>query len=159
VSFQRWPSRERENPGRNNRQHSKLSEHRLRGGESNKFGIMIEIKRAYEPVKAGSSHRFLVDQLWPRGVKKEALQLGGWVRAVAPSKKLRSWFGHDPAKWKEFQRRYATELDAKPETLQPLLNAARKGDITLVFGARDVEHNNAVVLRDYLMGKLPKKRK
>ena len=117
---------------------------------------MIHIKRAYEPVKANDDSRFLVDQLWPRGVKKETLKIKEWVRAVAPSKKLRSWFGHDPEKWKEFQRRYTAELGQKPETWQPLLEAARKGDITLIFGARDVEHNNAVVLRDYLKRKLRK---
>jgi uncharacterized protein YeaO (DUF488 family) len=119
---------------------------------------MIKIKRAYDPVNAKDGTRFLVDQLWPRGVKKEALKLKEWARAVAPSKKLCVWFGHDPAKWKDFQRRYATELDAKPEAWQSILEAARQDDITLVFGARDVEHNNAVVLRDYLMGKLRKKR-
>lgn len=117
---------------------------------------MIQMKRAYEPVHSASGSRFLVDQLWPRGVNKESLQLEEWVRSVAPSKKLRTWFRHDPKKWKEFQRRYAAELDAKPETWQPLLDAARKGDITLVFGARDVEHNNAVVLLDYLKRRLRK---
>jgi uncharacterized protein YeaO (DUF488 family) len=120
---------------------------------------MIQIERAYEPVHCGEGPRFLVDQLWPRGVKKEALKLKEWARAVAPSKKLRTWFGHDPEKWEEFQRRYAAELDANRDAWQPLLGAARKGHITLVFGARDVEHNNAIVLRDYLMRKLTKKRK
>jgi uncharacterized protein YeaO (DUF488 family) len=120
---------------------------------------MIIIKRAYDLVHSGDGPRFLVDQLWPRGANKEALKLKAWVRAVSPSKKLRTWFGHDPEKWKEFQRRYAGELDAKPETWQPLLDTARNGDITLVYGARDIEHNNAVVLRHYLMRKLRKKRK
>ena len=117
---------------------------------------MIKTKRAYEPPSQGDGARFLVDQLWPRGVKKEALKLVEWARPVAPSKKLCGWFGHDPAKWKEFQRRYTAELQEKSETWEPLLAAARKGDVTLVFGARDVEHNNAVVLRDYLMRKLGK---
>jgi uncharacterized protein YeaO (DUF488 family) len=118
---------------------------------------MIKIKRAYETPAVGDGVRFLVDQLWPRGVKQEALKLREWARAVAPSKKLCGWFRHDPAKWKEFQRRYTAELDAKPETWEPLLQAARKGNITLVFAARDTDHNNAVVLRDYLTTKPRKK--
>src|SRR5262249_19697977 len=93
---------------------------------------------------------FLVDHLWPRGVKKEALRLESWVRAVAPSDRLRQWFGHDPAKWKEFQRRYFAELDQEPEAWQPLLQAARAGDITLVYSARDTDHNIAVALKAYL---------
>jgi uncharacterized protein YeaO (DUF488 family) len=92
-------------------------------------------------------------------VKKEDLRLKEWARPVAPSKKLCAWYGHDPAKWKEFQRRYTAELDAKPEIWQPLLAATRESAITLVFGARDVEHSNAVVLRDYLTRKLRKKPK
>ena len=111
---------------------------------------MIQLKRAYDSVEKSDGRRFLVDQLWPRGVKKESLQIERWVREVAPGDKLREWFGHDPAKWKEFQRRYAAELNKKPESWEPLLHAARDGDITLVFSARDVEHNNAVVLKEYL---------
>ena len=98
--------------------------------------------------------RFLVDQLWPRGVKKEALQIETWLREVAPSSQLRHWFGHDPDKWKEFQHRYFAELDTKPEAWEPLLEPARKGDITLVFAAHDAEHNNAVALKTYLEKRL-----
>jgi uncharacterized protein YeaO (DUF488 family) len=115
---------------------------------------MIRLKRAYDPIEKSDGRRFLVDHLWPRGVKKEALQIERWVREVAPSDKLREWFGHDPAKWKEFQRRYAAELDKKPETWEPLLRAAKDGDITLVFSARDAAHNNAVVLKEYLEKKM-----
>jgi uncharacterized protein YeaO (DUF488 family) len=115
---------------------------------------MIQLKRAYDPIEKSGGWRFLVDHLWPRGVKKEALQIERWVREVAPGDKLREWFGHDPAKWKGFQRRYAAELDKKPETWEPLLRAARDGDITLVFGARDTAHNNAVVLKEYLEKKM-----
>jgi len=115
---------------------------------------MIQIKRAYDPVEKSDGRRFLVDHLWPRGVKKEALQIERWVREVAPGDKLRKWFSHDPSKWKEFQRRYAAELDKKPETWELLLRAARGGDITLVFSARDAEHNNAVVLKGYLEKKM-----
>lgn len=117
-------------------------------------GGLIRIKRAYAAAEAGDGERFLVDRLWPRGVKKEALHLAGWQREVAPSSELRRWFGHDPARWVEFQQRYRVELDGKPETWQPLLEAAGRGDITLVYGAKDTQHNDAVVLKAYLEGRL-----
>ncbi len=121
---------------------------------------MIHVKRVYEPPEASDGARFLVDRLWPRGLKKEAVKVESWVKAVSPSDRLRGQFCHDPAKWQEFQRRYFAELDRKPETWQPLLEAARAGDITLVFSARDTEHNNAVVLKNYLEQQLkPKPRK
>src|SRR5690348_4897059 len=116
---------------------------------STDFGI-VRIKRAYEKPAASDGARFLIDGLWPRGVKKEALHVTSWVKEVAPSASLRKWFGHDPAKWSEFQKRYSAELDRKPESWKPLLDAAREENITLVFGARDAEHNNAVVLKSYL---------
>src|SRR5690349_5912768 len=119
---------------------------------------MIRIKRAYAPVARTDGARFLVDQLWPRGILKTALKIDAWDREVAPSKELRKWFSHDPAKWTEFQARYSSELDEKVEAWKPLLDAARKGDITLVFGARDTEHNNAAVLKKYLDRKLSRKR-
>jgi len=115
---------------------------------------MIRIKRAYDPVARTDGARFLVDQLWPRGILKTALKIDAWDREVAPSKELRKWFGHDPAKWTEFQSRYSSELDEKVESWKPLLDAAREGDVTLVFGARDTEHNNAVALKNYLERKL-----
>lgn len=115
---------------------------------------MIRLKRAYEAPGPEDGRRYLVDRLWPRGVKKEALQLDGWLKEVAPSNELRRWFGHDPARWEEFQQRYAAELDAQPQNWQPLLAAARAGDLTLVYAARDEAHNDAVVLRGYLMQKL-----
>lgn len=93
---------------------------------------------------------FLVDGLWPRGVKKDRLGLTDWLRDVAPSRELRTWFGHDPARWEEFRRRYRTELDAKPDALRPIFDAVRAGPVTLVYGARDTEHNNAIVLREYV---------
>jgi uncharacterized protein YeaO (DUF488 family) len=111
---------------------------------------MIQVKRAYDKPAASDGTRFLVDHLWPRGIKKEALKIESWIRPVSPSTELRQWFGHEPAKWKEFQHRYFAELDQKPETWEPLMQAARKGNITLVFSARDTEHNNAVALKDYL---------
>ncbi len=115
---------------------------------------MISVKRVYEPPAASDGTRFLVDHLWPRGLKKEAVKVKSWIKAVSPSNELRHWFGHEPAKWKEFQRRYFAELDQKPETWQPLLEAAQEGHITLVFSARDEEHNNAVALKSYLEKRL-----
>jgi len=111
---------------------------------------MIRVKRAYEAPAISDGARFLVDRLWPRGVKKEALMINDWLRDVSPSNELRTRFGHEPAKWKEFQRRYFTELDKNPQALEPLLEAALEGDVTLVFSARDTEHNNAVALKNYL---------
>ncbi len=111
---------------------------------------MIRVKRVYESPAGSDGRRFLVDHLWPRGLKKEAVRVEGWLKAVSPSNELRRWFGHDPAQWEEFQRRYFAELDEKPESWQPLLEAARQGDITLVFSAREIEHNNAVALKNYL---------
>jgi uncharacterized protein YeaO (DUF488 family) len=115
---------------------------------------MILIKRAYEPAGAEDGMRFLVDRLWPRGISREALRLDAWLKEVAPSDGLRRWFGHDPAKWVEFEARYFAELDEKPETWQPVLTAARQGNVTLLFGARDTEHNNAVALKAYLEKRL-----
>ena len=114
----------------------------------------ISIKRAYERAGSKDGARFLVDALWPRGVKKEALRIEGWVKEVAPSKGLRQWFGHDPDRWAEFKRRYLAELRKEPQSWRTLLEAARKGNVTLVFGARDAEHNNAVVLKAFLEGRL-----
>lgn len=118
---------------------------------------MIRVKRAYEAAAASDRTRFLVDHLWPRGLKKENVQVKSWIRDVSPSNELRRWFGHDPAKWNEFQRRYFAELDKKPAAWQPLLQAAQAGDITLVFSARDTEHNNAVALKAYLEKRLKPK--
>jgi uncharacterized protein YeaO (DUF488 family) len=111
---------------------------------------MINVKRVYEPLNPGDGKRFLVDRVWPRGLKKEDLQLDGWLKDAAPSAELRRWFGHDPDRWPEFQRRYLEELRAHPEAVNPLVGAARRGPISLLFAARDTEHNNAVVLKAYL---------
>ena len=119
---------------------------------------MIRIKRAYDPALAADGRRFLVDGLWPRGLKKEILSVEGWVKGVAPSRALCDWFGHDPVRWTQFARRYEEELDRNSEAWKPLLEAARAGDLTLVFAARDVERNNAVVLRDYLERRLKRKK-
>ena len=115
---------------------------------------MIALKRAYEPARGDDGQRFLVERLWPRGVKKAALRISGWLKDVAPSTELRKWFSHDPAKWDEFRRRYFVELDAHRDALQPLLDAARQDEVTLVYSSHDQEHNNAVVLKEYLESEL-----
>lgn len=111
---------------------------------------MIQIKRVYDPASAGDGQRFLVDRLWPRGVKKEALKIEAWYKDVAPSNELRHWYGHDPDKWCEFNQRYFSELDHVPQAWHPLVEAARRGDITLLFSTRELERNNAVSLRAYI---------
>ena len=111
---------------------------------------MIQVKRAYEPPRKDDGERFLVDRLWPRGVKKENLQVEAWLKDVAPSNELRRWFQHDPAKWDEFRRRYFRELEKHPEAWEPLLARARRGRVTLVYSAHDTEHNDAVALKEFL---------
>lgn len=111
---------------------------------------MIQLKRVYEPADAADGVRFLIERLWPRGMRRDSLQLDAWIKDAAPGTELRQWFSHDPAKWKEFQRRYFAELDAKPEALAPIRAAARKGTVTLLFSSHDEEHNNAVALKMYL---------
>ncbi len=112
---------------------------------------MIRIKRAYEPASPKDGRRFLVERLWPRGVKKEALVMEAWLKDVAPSTELRKWYAHRVERWPEFQRRYREELDANRDAWKPLLDASARGTVTLLYGARDVEHNSAVVLREYLL--------
>jgi uncharacterized protein YeaO (DUF488 family) len=115
---------------------------------------MIRTKRVYEAAEDGDGRRFFVERLWPRGMKKESLIMEAWLREVAPSDTLRRWFHHDPEKWEEFQRRYRAELDTKPETWQLLLKAAGQGHLTLLFSARDLKRNSAVLLKNYLKKKL-----
>ncbi len=115
---------------------------------------MIRIKRVYEEAAPEDGARFLVERLWPRGIKKEALRMDGWLKEVSPSPELREWFSHDPLKWEEFQRRYRAELSAAPSAWQPLLEAAKKGNLTLLYAARDQEHNSALLLKIFLEEKL-----
>jgi uncharacterized protein YeaO (DUF488 family) len=107
----------------------------------------VRLKRAYDPAEPEDGLRILVDRLWPRGLRREDAKVDQWVKEVAPSTELRRWFGHDPAKWAEFQKRYEAELAHNPalEELRALVRHNRH--VTFLFGARDVEHNNAVVLR------------
>ncbi|MGC1107713.1 MAG: DUF488 family protein, partial [Candidatus Acidiferrales bacterium] len=100
--------------------------------------------------------RYLVERLWPRGMKKESLQLDGWLKHVAPSDALRRWFGHKPERWLKFRQRYLAELRENPKAWQPLLEVARQGGVTLLYSARDTEHNSAIVLREFLASKLKK---
>jgi uncharacterized protein YeaO (DUF488 family) len=112
--------------------------------------MMISLKRAYDSASQDDGVRILVERLWPRGVKKETLQLDAWLKEVAPSTELRQWFGHDPTNWTRFQQEYFAELDAKPEALEPILKAARRGRVTLIFSSHDATHNNAVALKTYI---------
>jgi uncharacterized protein YeaO (DUF488 family) len=115
---------------------------------------MIKLKRAYEPASPSDRTRYLVERLWPRGMKKTALHIDAWLKDVAPSTALRQWFSHDPEKWDEFRRRYRRELAANPDALEPILKAARRGSVTLVYSSHDTAHNNAVALKEYLEGKM-----
>ena len=112
----------------------------------------LRLKRAYEPAEPGDGTRILIDRLWPRGVSKAKAALDDWIKDVAPSTELRKWFGHDPARWTEFQRRYRAELRGRSETLDRIRNLAREHVVTLVYSAHDEEHNDAVVLRSVLLG-------
>lgn len=110
----------------------------------------IVTKRVYEPVADTDGYRVLLDRLWPRGLKKEAVAYDLWAKELAPSTELRKWFGHDPALWDGFRERYAAELDAAVALWQPLAERAKRQHVTLLFGARDEQHNNAVALKAYL---------
>jgi len=114
---------------------------------------MFRLKRAYEPVSRADGIRVLVERLWPRGVSKAELHLDEWIKDVAPSTELRRWFSHDPEKWPRFRARYFRELDAAPEAWRPIVTAARRGTVTLVYSSHDEQHNNAVALREYLQRK------
>ena len=113
----------------------------------------VRLKRAYEPAAAGDGTRILVDRLWPRGVSKQRAAIDCWMKDIAPSTALRKWFGHDPARWDEFRRRYAKEVRAHADLLDQLRALARQGPVTLVYAARDEEHNDAVELRKLILEK------
>jgi uncharacterized protein YeaO (DUF488 family) len=115
---------------------------------------MIQIKRVYEPPTKEDGARFLVERLWPRGMKKEALQMDAWYKDAAPSDDLRRWFSHNSVKWKEFQRRYLAQLRENHEACRALLDTAKEGNITLLYSAHDTEHNSAIVLKSYLEERL-----
>lgn len=130
-----------------------------RGIYNRREGRVIAVARVYDKTQldaAKSSGRYLVERLWPRGMKKESLKLDAWLKDVAPSQSLRLWYSHKVERWPEFRRRYLAELRKNPAAFQPLLEAARRGDITLLYSARDTERNSALVLRDFLLSKLEK---
>ena len=118
----------------------------------------LRVKRVSDTVTTEDGLRCLVDRLWPRGLKKEKAKVDLWLKEVAPTDGLRRWFGHDPKRWVEFQKRYIAELNAHPNAWQPILEAYRTSIVSLLYGARDTERNNAVVLRNYLATQLRPKR-
>jgi uncharacterized protein YeaO (DUF488 family) len=118
--------------------------------DGEKGNSLLKTKRVYENATSSDGTRFLVDRLWPRGIKKEELKMKAWLKDVAPSPELRKWFAHEPAKWQEFQKRYRAELKGNPDSWKPILEAARQGDVTLLYSARDTEHNSAVLLQEFL---------
>ncbi len=109
----------------------------------------IRLSRVYDHEPRPAGRVYLVERLWPRGLRREDVDLDGWLKDVAPSTELRKWFSHDPTRWNEFRRRYFAELDAHPEVWQPLVPDA--GDVTLLYSSRDRDHNNAVALREYVL--------
>jgi len=111
---------------------------------------MIKIKRVYDPVEDGDGKRFLVDRLWPRGIRRSALLIDGWIKDAAPSTELRQWFNHDPARWNEFRVRYFAELESKPEAWEAIAEVQHDGTVTLLYGAKEVEHNHALALMEFL---------
>jgi uncharacterized protein YeaO (DUF488 family) len=114
---------------------------------------MIQIKRTYDPPARGDGRRILVERLWPRGMRKEAVAADAWMKDVAPSTELRKWFDHRVERWDEFRRRYREELSANSATWRPILENSKRGTVTLLYSAHDPLHNGAVVLRDYLAGR------
>jgi len=113
----------------------------------------LRLKRAYEPAEPEDGIRVLVDRLWPRGLSKARAALDGWMKDIAPSIELRQWFGHDPARWTEFRRRYRLELRQHDQELERIRALAGTQTVTLVYGAHDAEHNDAIVLREALLEK------
>ena len=111
---------------------------------------MIKLKRAYEKASRGDGLRVLVDRLWPRGLTKRRAAVDLWLKDAAPSAELRKWFGHDPARWKQFQGRYRKELRQRKQAVQDLKQKTKKGTVTLVYAARDEKHNGAIVLKQFL---------
>ena len=111
---------------------------------------MVKIKRVYDAESPGDGKRILIDRLWPRGIKKESIRIDEWLKEIAPSNELRKWFAHDPAKWEEFRNRYYRELSEKALMIEALRRQAKQGTLTLLFSAKDAEHNNAVALQELI---------
>ena len=117
---------------------------------------MIRVKRVYEDIEENDGKRFLVERLWPRGVRKADLIMDAWLKDVAPSASLRRWFSHDPGKWDGFQERYRNELNENPGAWETIFEAAKQGNVTLLYSARDTEHNSALLLKSFLEEKIRK---
>jgi uncharacterized protein YeaO (DUF488 family) len=115
---------------------------------------MIQLKRVYDKPGPHDGARFLVERLWPRGIRKTDLPIDAWQKEAGPSTELRKWFDHDPEKWEEFRQKYFAELEGRPDAWEPILKAAKKGMVTLLYSSRDTAQNNAVALRDYVQAKL-----
>jgi uncharacterized protein YeaO (DUF488 family) len=112
--------------------------------------MSIQLKRVYDKPATADGRRILIDRIWPRGLKKKDARIDEWLKEIAPSTGLRKWFGHEPSRWKEFKKRYFRELDSRREWVEELAQQSKKRTVTLVFGAKDTEHNNAVALKEYL---------
>ena len=115
-----------------------------------RVNLKVRVKRIYEPAEEADGYRVLVDRLWPRGVSKDGASLDAWMREIAPSAELRRWFGHDVSRWREFKRRYAGELDTRQDLVAEILSLAKQRPVTLLYSARDTDHNQAVALARYL---------
>jgi uncharacterized protein YeaO (DUF488 family) len=118
---------------------------------------MIQLRRVYGEPESHEGVRFLVERLWPRGIRKTELKIESWQKDAGPSAELRKWFNHDPNKWEEFQRKYFAELDTRPQAWEPILKAAEHGTVTLLYSSHDTEHNNALALKNYIETKLANK--
>jgi uncharacterized protein YeaO (DUF488 family) len=118
---------------------------------------MIQLKRVYDPPSSTDGTRYLIERLWPRGMKKTSLRLDAWLKNAGPSIKLRRWFSHDPKKWDLFRRRYFSELRQNADVWAPILKAARQGRVTLLFSSHDTEHNNALALKGFLDARMGRK--
>ena len=112
--------------------------------------MSVRVKRVYDQPAKADGYRVLVDRLWPRGLKKSEARIDEWLREIAPSTTLRKWFKHDPGRWKEFKRKYSAELDGHRDQVEKLAREARKRNVTLLFSAKETEHNNAVALKEYV---------
>lgn len=129
----------------------------MKASDQAELAARIELKRVYEASSGADGDRFLVERLWPRGVKKSSLEIQAWLKDVAPSVSLRKWFNHDPARWNEFRKRYFAELKENRSSWLPILEAASRGTVTLIYSSHDPEHNNAVALKEFLDKRLHQK--
>lgn len=129
----------------------------MKANEQAKLASQIQLKRVYEASSDADGARFFVERLWPRGIKKSSLEIRAWLKEVAPSIDLRKWFNHDPARWMEFRRRYFAELKENRNSWLPILDAASRGTVTLIYSSHDPEHNNAVALKEFLDKRLHQK--